>query len=613
MRAFAMCPACRDEYDDPRDRRFHAQPNACPQCGPHLEWWDPSGRVLAAREEALQAAVHAILEGAIVAVKGLGGFHLVADARNDEAVRTLRARKHREEKPFALMYPSMEVIAQHCEVSALEERLLRSPEAPIVLLRRRRGTVVADAVAPRNPYLGIMLPYTPLHHLLLREFGMPLVATSGNVSDEPICTDEREALARLAGLADYFLVHDRPIARPVDDSVVRVMLERELVLRRARGYAPLLVPLRACVDASRRASAGSVLAVGAHLKNTVAVSVGSGAVLSQHLGDLDTVQAHHAFEEAISSLTRLHDVQPARIACDLHPDYRSTRYARASGVPVVAVQHHEAHVRSCMAEHQVEPPVLGVAWDGTGYGLDGTIWGGEFLRITEQGCVRVAHLRRFRLPGGDLAVKEPRRSALGLLHELFGEAAWTHTELAPLQACSPRERQVMKTMLTRGLNAPWTSSAGRLFDAVASLIGLRQVTRFEGQAAMELEYAAEAAGTEEAYACPLLKMALDWGELVRGILRDLSEGVRAEVIAAKFHHALAEGIVAVAAHVGERRVVLSGGCFQNRLLTEQAVQRLRAEGFDPVWHQRVPPNDGGIALGQLAAAVAPPAAVAACA
>ncbi len=621
MRRFPMCPDCQAEYENPQDRRFHAQPNACPQCGPHLELWDRQGTVLARHDEALLQAAQAIRQGLIVAVKGLGGFHLICDARNEQAVQELRRRKHREEKPFALMYPDLETVKEHCEVSDREERLLCSPEAPIVLLRRKAFTPdpslsphpcpplpprgegpgddagVAPAVAPHNPYLGVMLPYTPLHHLLMAELGFPVVATSGNLSDEPICTDEHQALEKLNALADLFLVHNRPIARHVDDSIVRIVGNRELVLRRARGFAPLPIRLRT-------SEPKTVLAVGAHLKNTVALAVGPQVFISQHIGDLETAEAFRAFERVIGDLERLYETHPKLIAHDLHPDYLSTQYAQARAPHTVAVQHHYAHVLSCMAENELDGPVLGVSWDGTGYGLDGTIWGGEFLLVTPESFTRVAHLRTFRLPGGDQAIREPRRSALGVLYELFGEALFHQEErraLAPLQSFPKDKLRLLHTMLQKNLNSPRTSSVGRLFDAVASLVGLRQISRFEGQAAMELEFAS--IETTESYEYVLVGERLDWGPMLVGILGDVQAGVPVGKIAARFHNTLVEMIVAVARHVGEERVVLTGGCFQNKYLTERAIVRLREEGFRPYWHQRIPPNDGGIAVGQVVAAL----------
>lgn len=601
MSRFAMCEECRREYDDPADRRFHAQPNACPVCGPHLELWDETGTVLAMRQDAVLMAAKVIRSGKIVALKGIGGFHLLTDARNQDAVLRLRKRKHREEKPLALMVPSLESARASCQVSELEERLLCSPECPIVLLARRPDLsleAIAFGVAPRNPNLGVLLPYSPLHHILMRELGFPAIATSGNLSDEPICTDEREALERLRGVADLFLVHDRPIARHVDDSIVRIVLGRELVLRRARGYAPLPISLDRSLP--------PLLAVGPHLKNTIAMTVGPQVFVSQHIGDLETDQAFGAFREVIGSFQRLYDVRPTAVAADAHPDYLSTQFALRSGLPIVRIQHHHAHVLSCMAENAVEGPCLGVAWDGTGYGLDGTIWGGEFLRMTETGFERLAHLRVFRLPGGERAIQEPRRTAIGLLHELFGDSVFEMDDLAPVRAFSPEERRILKRMLANQINCPSTSAAGRLFDAVAAILGLHLGSQFEGQAAMELEWAIGDNETDEAYSFSLSEdqsaRILDWEPMIRQILVHVKEGVLAAMIAARFHNALAEGIVAVARHAGEERVILTGGCFQNRSLTERAVRRLQAAGFRPYWHQRIPPNDGGIALGQIVAA-----------
>jgi hydrogenase maturation protein HypF len=660
MKAFTMCPQCQAEYNEPRDRRFHAQPNACPICGPQLELWDRKGRALLSDERrslergrgAITAAVDAIRQGQIVAVKGLGGFHLMVAAYNDEAVQRLRELKHREEKPFALMFPSLPAIKAACEVSPLEERLLRSPEAPIVLLRRRNSALrtphsaLPASLAPANPNLGVMLPYTPLHHLLMSALGFPVVATSGNLSNEPICTNEHEALERLGGIADLFLVHNRPIFRHVDDSIVRVMMGRELVLRRARGYAPLPIQLRSSLGNRQLETSNAVLAVGAHLKNTITLSVGPQAFISQHIGDLETDQANEAFRRVITDFQDLYEAHPVIIAADAHPDYLSTKFARDlvaqasppasdAGNPartpslqrpqLLSVQHHIAHILACMAENELEPPLLGVSWDGTGYGLDGTVWGGEFFLVTETSCERVAHLRQFRLPGGDRAVKEPRRTALGLLYEMFGEAAFAMADVASVQAFSPAELGLLRTMLARGLNSPMTSSAGRLFDAAASLAGLRQQVRFEGQAAMELEFALEGIATAEAYdfpirpdhASPVLRsstaeggrithdapLLLDWSPIVKAILADLKRNLPIGQISARFHNALAEAIVVVAKRIGQQRVVLSGGCFQNRYLTERSIQRLQEEGFRPYWHQRVPPNDGAISLGQVVAAL----------
>jgi hydrogenase maturation protein HypF len=641
MQGFIMCRRCQAEYDDPQDRRFHAQPNACPECGPQLELWAPSAALLAQRDQALLTAAEAIRQGRIVAVKGLGGFHLILAAGEAETVRRLRERKRREEKPFAIMAPSLEQVKTFCQADGLEERLLRSPESPIVLLRRRADAsgakpLVSEEVAPGNPYLGVMLPYTPLHHLLLAELGFPVVATSGNLSDEPICIDPHEALSRLGGLADLFLVHNRPIVRQVDDSVARILLGRELLLRRSRGYAPLPIRLdrmgreprsdgvevSSAVSTQVPAEPGaqlaeprtgqeieSILAVGAHLKSTIALAVGPQVFLSQHIGDLENAPALEAFRRVIEDLQRLYGVRVARVAADLHPDYLSTKFARAAGLPLTGVQHHYAHALACLAENELAPPALSVSWDGTGYGPDGTIWGGEFLRITRDSFERFAHLRTFRLPGGERAVKEPRRVALGLLYEMWGEDAFAQATLPPIRAFQPRELALLRQSLSKGINAPETSSMGRLFDAIASLINLRQVMRFEGQAAMELEFALEGIATDEFYPMPITNdgnegsgLVLDWSALTQAVLAEAAAGTPPGVISARFHNSLAEAIVEVTRRAGEPCVLLTGGCFQNQYLAARSVQRLQDAGFRPYWHQRVPPNDGGVALGQIVAA-----------
>ena len=602
MREFTMCAACRAEYDDPLDRRFHAQPIACPVCGPHLELWDRKGSSLATHDDALRVTADALRQGQIVAIKGLGGFQLMVDARNHQAVQGLRERKHREEKPLALMYPSLEAAARDCEIGDLEARLLTSPEAPIVLLYKIVGeSDIAPVVAPGNPYLGLMLPYTPLHHLLMAEVGFPVVATSGNLSDEPICIDECEALERLGGISELFLVHNRPIVRHVDDSIVRIMMGREAVLRRARGYAPLPIHLKRPLQASQ--------AVGAHLKNAVAFANGQDAVISQHIGDLETEPAYEAFRRVNDDLKNLYGLSPAIVACDAHPDYLSTGYAAGTGLPLVSVQHHLAHVLACMAENELDGPVMGVSWDGTGYGLDGTIWGGEFLVVEDEQVTRIAHFRSFPLPGGDKAIREPRRTALGILYRLYGDQIFQRNDLAPLKAFAPQELTTLRSMLARNINCPSTTSVGRLFDAVAAVTGLCRHIRFEGQAAMALEFALSGIETDESYSFDLDVSSspglLNWERVFEEAVHDAARGVPAGMISAKFHNGLVEAVIAVAGLASIERVVLTGGCFQNKYLTERAVTRLQAAGFRPYWHQRVPPNDGGIALGQLVAASQP--------
>ncbi|ATB35198.1 hypothetical protein CYFUS_000610 [Cystobacter fuscus] len=598
MKGFTPCADCAAEYRDPADRRFHAQPIACPVCGPRVSLLAPDGSRLARDEAALRGAVETVREGRVLALRGMGGFHLLVDATSPEAVTLLRERKRRPDKPFAVMFPSLEVLRSHCEVSPEEAAVLTSPAAPILLLHKRMPGgegAIAEAVAPGNPWLGALLPYTPLHVLLLEAAGRPLVCTSGNLSDEPLCIAPGEALTRLREVADRFLVHDRPIVRPVDDSVARLLPEGLQVLRRARGYAPLPLPLP---------GAPCLLGLGGQLKSTVALCVGEQVVVSQHLGDLGSPEGSRLLERTAEELRRLLDARPVALACDLHPDYVSTRLAeRLSGewgVPLVRVQHHHAHVAACMAEHGLVGPVLGLAWDGAGLGTDGTLWGGEALVVEGAAFRRVAHLRPFSLPGGERALREPRRAALGLVHEVRGAGA-----LDSLRECfTAREGEVLVAMLARGLQSPRTTSMGRLFDAVAALSGIRARAGFEGQAAMALEYAA-GEGEAEPYPLPLGNGApavADWEPLLEALLDERKRGVPAPLLAARFHAALAVLAESIAVRVGLPRVVLSGGCFQNPRLLRDVQARLRARGFEVFWPRHYPPNDGGLSLGQVAVA-----------
>jgi hydrogenase maturation protein HypF len=584
MHHFVMCPACQAEYDQPLDRRFHAQPNACPVCGPQLEFIDLrftiddlrlNSPIVNPKSKIVNAAA-ALRDGLIVAVKGLGGFHLMVDAANAAAVARLRERKHRYGKPLAVMARDVPQARTLAQISPAAESLLLSPEAPLVLLPKQPDSPLAAEVAPGNPNIGVMLPYTPLHHLLLREFGGPVVATSGNLSDEPICIDNQDALARLGPIADVFLWHNRPIERHVDDSVAWLLADTPRLLRRARGFAPLPVRLPQEIP--------PILAVGAHLKNTVALSVGQNVFISQHIGDLETAESLAAFERVIADFLRLYEAAPIAIAHDLHPEYLSTKWAkndlrlteakaqssivnRQSKIELIGVQHHHAHLAACLADNGDPGPALGVIWDGTGLGSDGTIWGGEFLRGDAAGFERVAHLRPFRLPGGEAAVREPRRVALALLWAMWGEAA-LEMDLPPLRAFSPAERRLLGQMLRQDVNTPVTTSAGRLFDGVAALIGLNQQVDFEGQAAMALEFIADP--TESAaYPLPVTGQTpfiIDWQLLVESVVADWRRGIAPAVISARFHNGLVTAMVEVARRIGEAKVALSGGCFQNRLL-----------------------------------------------
>lgn len=608
MAGFGMCPQCAREYTDPADRRFHAQPVCCPQCGPTAVFTDADGGPVAG--DPVRTAVRWLRDGAILAVKGLGGYHLAVDAADSAAVARLRQRKRRDAKPFAVMAPDPAAVRRLCEVEPAAAALLEAPAAPIVLLPRHRDPAarepaapepVADEVAPGNQELGVMLPYTPLHHLLARDLGRPFVLTSGNATDEPIAYRDGDARERLAGIADAFLAHDRPVHARADDSVVRVAGGRPLPLRRSRGYAP--APVRVPWRWPR-----PVLGCGADLKSTVCLGAERRAVLSTHLGDLadpDTLAAHTG---AVAHLRLLLRADPAVVACDLHPDYHATRYAHRladeQGLDLVTVQHHHAHIAACLAEHGHPGPVVGVAFDGTGYGTDGTIWGGELLVADLARFRRAGSLEPVPMPGGDAAVRRPWRMAAGYLYAAYG-ASPPATAVAARHASS---WDAVTALAARGVHAPLTSSAGRLFDAVAALAGVRDEVSYEAQAALELEQRADPAvvdgypvtvdGTD-----PLVIRGTD---LVRAVVDDLAGGTPPGVVAARFHHGLAAAVVAavrrVATATGLSTVALSGGVFANRLLLETVVTGLEWHGLRVLTHARVPPGDGGISLGQAAVA-----------
>lgn len=597
MQLFEMCPACRREYEDPRDRRFHAQPIACPECGPALQLVTVEGEAREHGNDALKTAASAVRDGSIVALKGLGGFQLIVDATNERAVERLRVRKHRPDKPLAVMVADCRTADMYCHVSDVERTNLTSPRAPILLLRKRVDDGVAlpisKLVAPGNPYLGVMLPYTPVHMLLLDQVQRPIVCTSGNRSEEPMVITTRDARGRLGDIADVILTHDRPIVRPVDDSVGREENGTLQILRRARGYAPTPVSLPGPVPC--------ILAVGGHLKNTVALSMGTNVIVGSHVGDLDNTLSVDVHRRAIQDLVEFFGAEPKVIACDLHPDYSSTqhaeRVARSWNVPLVRVQHHHAHVLSAVAEHGLTGPVLGLAWDGTGYGTDGTIWGGEALLVNRSRWTRVAHLHPFSLPGGDRAAREPRRSALGVLHEISESLS---RAVAP-RWFSESELSGLLAALQRPQLFPRSTSMGRLFDAVAALCGLQEKTSFEGHAAMSLEFAADEneADRYEIQLSSGTPAVAHWQTLIEGVIEDCGSGTSVEQISAGFHNALAELALRVAERVGCPQVVLTGGCFQNRLLTERARASLSKAGFDVYTQRAVPPGDGGIALGQI--------------
>ena len=611
MAVFQMCPGCEKEYHNPSDRRFHAQPNACSACGPHV--WLVNGKTTGDNfiegEEAIMRTRPLLSKGAIVAVKGLGGFHLACDATNDASVALLRERKGRVNKPFAIMSLDCQAVEKYCHVSEAERQLLESPQRPIVLLRRKGDSPISALVSPSNSYLGIMLPYTPLHYLLLERRGdetdtLALVMTSGNMSEEPIAIGNEEALERLGTLADAFLFHDRDIHVRCDDPVTRVFEGKEAIIRRSRGYAPF--PVRLNFETK------PVLACGAELKNTFCIARDNYAFLSQHIGDMENLETLSSFESGIEHFKKLFRVSPEVIAYDLHPEYLATKYAlelRRNGTEqlpsetqFVPVQHHHAHIASCLAENGVPEPVIGVAFDGTGYGEDGQIWGGEFLVCDFRHFERRAHLKYVVLPGGEAAIRKPYRMAISYLHRL--PSALT-SGLTLFDRVDPVELEIVRRQIEKGINSPLTSSCGRLFDAVSSLLGICDVITYEGEAAIRLEMLADES-IDDGYHWPLprgkLPIVINPEPILCDIIDDLKAGVPLAVISAKFHNAVAEMVSGVCCLIRERdglsKVALSGGVFQNLYLLKRTLGHLRKRGFKPYIHHQVPCNDGGIALGQ---------------
>ncbi|HEX78762.1 MAG TPA: carbamoyltransferase HypF [Dehalococcoidia bacterium] len=606
MNRFIMCPDCQAEYDDPLNRRFHAQPNACPKCGPSLLLADREGNAVACCN-VLKKAAGLLKEGNIIAIKGIGGFQLACDATNSDVVVLLRKRKRRPGKPFALMMASIDEIKKHCMVSPDEKGLLLSAQSPIVLLRWQRDVSnIAEGVAERNKYLGIMLPSTPLHHILLRYTGIPLVMTSGNISEEPICKDNNEAMRRLEGIDDYFVLHDRDIYSRYDDGVYLVERNEVRALRRARGHAPSPIKLP---FTSRQ-----IMACGADEKNTFCLTRDKYAFLSQHIGDMDNEETLEHYEDTIKLYRRLFCIEPEVIAHDMHPEYRATRYAlrfaAEKGLPTVAVQHHHAHIVSCMVENNVSEPVIGIAFDGTGYGRDGNIWGGEFLVCDAKGFERIAHLEYIPMPGGDSAIRKPYRMALGYLLTLLGKEI-PLKNLPVISRIPAEEVVIIKKQIEQRFNAPLTSSAGRLFDAVSALAGVRGEIEYEAQAAIELEMLApDDISNLDAYPFTIEHengiLLIRLKDLIAAIVSEVASGVPATIISGRFHRTVARIIVNTCCIVSERRkiksVALSGGVFQNRLLLNLAIDELEKEGFRVYSHRIVPANDGCIALGQAAIA-----------
>jgi hydrogenase maturation protein HypF len=604
MRSFTMCSDCQAEYDNPLDRRFHAQPNACPKCGPRLELLDAKGNHIEATD-VIAAASQLLKQGKIMAIKGLGGFLLACDATSKKAVQMLRRRKRRPFKPLAIMVADIDEAKKYCRVSEAEEKLLMSSQSPIVLLPWKLESIVCRAVAPNLKYLGVMLPYTPMHHLLLRESRLPLVMTSGNISEEPICKDNDEAVRRLSGIADYFLVHNRDIYARYDDSVTIVERGDVQLTRRARGYAPF--------PAHLTFKAKQVLGCGAEEKNTFCLTRDNYAFISQHIGDMENMETMEHFENTLALYKKLFRIEPEIIAYDLHPEYLSTKYAlelgsQSSHLKLVPVQHHHAHIVSCMADNKIESPVIGVALDGTGYGSDGRIWGGEFLVADYKGFKRLGHLEYLPLPGGAAAIKKPYRTAIGYLTKLLGEDS-LNPKLAFLKLVDAVEIEVIKRQLQAGLNSPLNSSMGRLFDAVSALTGIRSEIDYEGQAAVELEMAAydgiDEVGDKD-YPYSIIESdginIIQLKGLFSAIVEDLFQGVSKATISAKFHNTVANMIFdmcrLIAKKTGINQVALSGGVFQNRLLFRKVVPLIESAGFSVLVHKQVPCNDGGISLGQ---------------
>jgi hydrogenase maturation protein HypF len=600
MRHFKMCPQCQQEYDDPMNRRFHAQPNACPICGPCLQLVDGSGHPVP-EGDTLATTSRLLQQGRIVAIKGIGGFLLACDATSDKTVELLRRRKRRPAKPLAVMMATIAEVKEHCLVTDTEEELLASPQCPIVLLEWQAGSSISRLVGPELNYLGVMLPYTPLHHVLLRETGLPLVMTSGNLSEEPIAKDNDEAIRRLRGIADYFLLHNRDIYARYDDSVTVVERGKPQLIRRARGYAPypIHLPFRA----------RQVLACGSEMKNTFCLTRDEYAFLSQHIGDIENLETLEHFETTTGLYKRLFRIQPGIIACDMHPDYLATKYAKAlaaeaTDITLVPVQHHHAHIVSCLVDNGRQEPVIGVALDGTGLGSDGRIWGGEFLLADYRGFERLGHFQYVPLPGGDIAIERPYRMAISYLMSLLGEDT-LNKNLPCLSRVDAVELDIIKKQITQGINAPLTSSCGRLFDAVSALIGVRDRVDYEAQAAIELEMIAAKSETGS-YPFSIVEQngmnIVRFEELFSAIIGDLDKAIPQAVISARFHRTLAQVVRQMcrelASRTGISKVALSGGTFQNRLLLRLVVAALEEAGLSVLTHGEVPTNDGGISLGQ---------------
>lgn len=602
MRVFKMCPQCQKEYDNLEDRRYHAQPNACADCGPEVFLYQQKRKL--AIVDPITEAIRLLKDGQIGAIKGLGGFHLACDATNNKAVLKLRHLKNREAKPFALMSLNIEKINQYCEIGKEEKEWLEDRARPIVLLKKKKNSLISPFVAPNNDHLGAMLPYAPLHYLLLKDNFLALVMTSGNFRDEPIICNNREALEKLDKVADFFLLYNRDIFNRCDDSVIKIINNHSVFFRRARGYVPHPIIL----DFKLK----EVLALGGELKNTISFAKGRYVFLSQYLGDLKNIETLNTFQESIDNLGKIFKVNPQIIACDLHPDYLSTKYAveieAKKGIKIVRVQHHHAHIVSCMAENNIKEKVIGVAYDGTGYGNDGNIWGGEFLLCDLKKYSRIGHLKYYALPGGDKAVVQPWRMTYSYLYSIYGKKA-QDLKIDFNQRLDYNKLSIIEKMIDRKINSPLTSSCGRLFDAVSSLIGIRDEVSYEGQAAMEMESLC-ASEIEEVYGFNIYiengEFIIDPERIFKEIISDLKKGVKKEIIAAKFHNTIADFTVNLCSKIRKNtnlnKVALSGGVFQNRYSTERIISLLEKDGFQVYIQRKVPPNDGGISLGQAVVA-----------
>jgi hydrogenase maturation protein HypF len=603
MRKFKMCKKCKAEYVDPENRRFHAQPNACEKCGPHLELIDYKGKKIEGNP--IDKTIKLLKKGKIVAIKGLGGFHLACNAKNTEAIQALRERKMRPYKPLALMAKDLNVISEFVHVSEKEKELLTSPRAPIVLLKKKEKNILPDNIAPNNNFLGFMLPYTPLHILLFEKLEV-LVMTSGNKRDEPIAFDNQDAVIRLTGVADYFLIHNRDIWIQADDSVARIVDDESLLLRRSRGYVPQ--PLRCPIGNVKK-----IIGFGAHKHNTFTISRGDEIFISHYIGETDNIETIKAFEKGIKHFINFFDIPPDIAVVDLHPEYEATKFGRKwafeNSKPLIEVQHHHAHIASCLLDNKLNEKVIGVTWDGTGYGADGNIWGGEFLIADLKEYERKAYLQYIPIPGGDITVKEPWRMAAVYLYDIFGESFRT-LDIDFVKALDKKKWFIIQNMIDKRVNSPFTSSMGRLFDAVSSILGVRNSINYQGQAAIELEMIARD-GEGGFYKFEMIRgidtHIIDPRSVIESIVDDIKKGVPKESISSKFHIGLAELIVDISdllrAETRINKVCLSGGVFQNIILRTEATKRLREKDFGVYNHEKIPPNDGGISAGQVAVAM----------